>query len=486
MFEFVDVVPAGPLEARLKVFGVGGGGGNAVNNMIDAGLAGVEYIVANTDTQSLSRNQASTRLQIGAGVTRGLGAGARPEVGARAAVEDDAAIRAAIGDADMVFVTAGMGGGTGTGAAPVVARIARELGALTVGVVTRPFRFEGRGRSRRAEAGLIELALAVDTLIVIPNDRLLEIAGADTTLEDGFRLADSVLLDAVRSMADIIKTAGLINVDFADVVTVMQGSGLALMGTGIGSGSNRARDAARAAISSPLLEGIDIARATGLLVNISGGKNMTLREVNEAMMLIQDAVHEETETIFGAVVDTTLGDDIRITVVATGLGNPATETQGERPTIRLQPSDPDSRVVKGQASHVPPPPPGKSAAPMLDPQRFEAPPLADVNLDLVDDVETPTYVFVPSKGIMAEASVALRPPQASVAAVATVEKATPPTPQRGGLSEATAEGSSFDSPAFVRTSASRGEDQRRLPVMRNPFSDDDMATSLDTPAYLRR
>ncbi len=330
MFEFIEVGSSTSIGARIKVIGVGGGGGNAVNNMVEAELDHVEYIVANTDSQALERSLAATCIQMGLAVTRGLGAGAKPEIGHRAAVEDEAAIRAAVQDADMVFVTAGMGGGTGTGAAPVIARIAREAGALTVAVVTRPFTFEGRSRSRRAETGIAELAEAVDTLIVIPNDRLLELADDNTSLTDGFKLADSVLLDAVRGISDIILTPGLINVDFADVVTIMKGRGMALMGTGSATGPDRAREAAKQAISSPLLEDVHIEGATGLLVNITGGPNTSLRDVNAALSLIQDAVHDDTDTIFGAVVDPTMGDEIRITVVATGFDRAAKVREVER------------------------------------------------------------------------------------------------------------------------------------------------------------
>ena len=357
MLEWIGPEQDGPVGAKIKVVGVGGGGGNAVNNMIEASLGHVSYMVANTDQQALTRSLAMERLQLGADITRGLGAGANPDIGQRAAMEDEAAIRAALEGQDMVFVTAGMGGGTGTGAAPVIAQIARDVGALTVAVVTRPFGFEGKSRSRRAERGLRELAEAVDTLIVIPNDRLLELADDSTTLTDGFKMADSVLLDAVRGISDIILTPGLVNVDFADVNTIMKGKGMALMGTGCASGPERARLAAQQAISSPLLEDVRIEGATGLLVNITGG-NTSLREVNAALTLIQDAVHDDTDTIFGAVVDSTLGEEMRITVVATGFDRDSKQADTDKypsagwnpsPTPNFPPPPPAAQVT----THVP-------------------------------------------------------------------------------------------------------------------------------------
>ncbi|MBP46637.1 MAG: cell division protein FtsZ [Myxococcales bacterium] len=353
MLEWIGPEQEGPVGARIKIVGVGGGGGNAVNNMIDAALSHVSYMVANTDQQALARSLAVERIQLGADITRGLGAGANPDIGHRAAMEDEASIRAALEGNDMVFVTAGMGGGTGTGAAPVIAQIAREVGALTVAVVTRPFGFEGKSRSRRADRGLLELADAVDTLIVIPNDRLLELADDSTTLTDGFKMADTVLLDAVRGISDIILTPGLVNVDFADVSTIMKGKGMALMGTGCASGPERARLAAQQAISSPLLEDVRIEGATGLLVNITGG-NTSLREVNAALSLIQDAVHDDTDTIFGAVVDSTMGEDLRITVVATGFDRDAKRQAdtGPYPAVDWDPSSNSGRGYTGPTAPV--------------------------------------------------------------------------------------------------------------------------------------
>jgi cell division protein FtsZ len=313
LLEFDDVQ-----NARIKVIGVGGGGGNAVNTMIMARLDGVDFISANTDCQALEANMAPTKVQLGNDVTRGLGAGANPEVGRTSALESMDRIRDALEGADMVFVTAGMGGGTGTGAAPIIAKIARECGALTVGVVTKPFAFEGKKRRRQADEGIVALQDAVDTLITIPNQRLLSIAGQQTTMLEAFRKADEVLLNAVQGISDLITVTGLINVDFADVRTIMSGMGRALMGTGCASGDRRAIEAAQQAINSPLLEDVSIEGATGILINITGGPNLTLFEVNEASSLIQEAAHEEANIIFGSVIDPNLKEDVRITVIATG------------------------------------------------------------------------------------------------------------------------------------------------------------------------
>jgi cell division protein FtsZ len=317
LLEFED---AGELKARIRVIGVGGAGGNALDTMIRSGLGGCEFIVANTDAQALGHKLAPVKVQLGVGVTRGLGCGANPDRGRAAAMEDRDRIRSLIQGSDMVFVTAGMGGGTGTGAAPVIAEVARELGALTVGVVTKPFPFEGRHRQKHAERGLEELHRVVDTLITIPNQRLLALAGKDTPMMDSFRLADEVLLNAVRGISDLITVHGLINLDFADVRTIMNEMGLALMGTGVGVGESRAKDAAYAAISSPLLEDVSIDGARGVLINITGGADMTLWEVNEASSLVQEAAHEDANIIFGAVIDEKAPQgEIRVTVIATGL-----------------------------------------------------------------------------------------------------------------------------------------------------------------------
>lgn len=305
--------------ARIKVIGVGGGGCNAVNTMIRAGLTGVEYIVANTDSQALHANMASTKIQLGGNVTKGLGAGANPEVGRKSAIEDYERLSEALQGADMVFVTAGMGGGTGTGAAPVIAKLAREMGALTVGVVTKPFAFEGKKRARQADEGIHYLEESVDSLICIPNQRLLQLAGENLSLVDTFKAADEVLLNAVQGISDLINNTGLINADFADVSTVMTNKGLALMGTGTATGPERALKAAKQAISSPLLEDVSIDGATGIIINITGNSSLTTHETNQAVTLIMEAADEDAEIIFGTVIDDSMGENVKVTVIATGL-----------------------------------------------------------------------------------------------------------------------------------------------------------------------
>ncbi|MEG6574080.1 cell division protein FtsZ [Caldibacillus debilis] len=303
--------------ATIKVIGVGGGGNNAVNRMIEHGLKGVEFIAVNTDAQALNLSKAEIKMQIGAKLTRGLGAGANPEIGRKAAEESKEQIEEAIKGADMVFVTAGMGGGTGTGAAPVIAQIARELGALTVGVVTRPFTFEGRKRAIQAASGINAMKEAVDTLIVIPNDRLFEIVDKNTPITEAFREADNVLRQGVQGISDLIAVPGLINLDFADVKTIMSNKGSALMGIGIASGENRAQEAAKKAISSPLLE-TSIEGAKGVLMNITGGANLSLFEVQEAADIVATASDQDVNMIFGSVINENLKDDIMVTVIATG------------------------------------------------------------------------------------------------------------------------------------------------------------------------
>ncbi len=304
--------------AKMKVVGVGGAGGNAVNRMISAGLAGVEFVAINTDLQALNICKAPSRIQIGKSLTKGLGAGANPEIGRRAIEEDQEAVYNALKDVDMVFIAAGMGGGTGTGAAPVVAQIAKDQNALTVGIVTKPFQFEGQKRMKRAEEGIIELKKHVDTLIVIPNQRLLSIVDKNTRLSKAFQMADEVLYNATKGISDLITIPGLINLDFADVKTVMSEMGDALMGSAVASGEDRAVEAARAAISSPLLEDVSISGALGLLVNITGGEDITLAEIDSATQIIQSAAGEEANIIFGAVIDEAFKDKIRVTVIATG------------------------------------------------------------------------------------------------------------------------------------------------------------------------
>ncbi len=324
MFELEENINIG---ASIKVVGIGGGGNNAVTTMIEGGLNGVEFIVANTDRQALESHPAARKIQLGSELTKGLGAGANPEIGKRAAIESYNEIVEALDGADMVFVTAGMGGGTGTGGAPIVAKIAKELGALTIGVVTKPFMFEGKKRLKHANGGIQELKENVDTLIVIPNQKLLTISSERTPLLETFKKADEVLLQAVKGISDLINIRGLINLDFADIRTVMSAKGMAIMGAGIATGENRAIEAATAAISSPLLENISIEGATGIIINVTGGKDLSLYEVNEASTLITEAAHEDAEIIFGAVIDDSMGDEVRVTVIATGFGQEQVQPQ---------------------------------------------------------------------------------------------------------------------------------------------------------------
>jgi cell division protein FtsZ len=364
LLEFED---AGELKAKIRVIGVGGAGGNALDTMMRSGLSGVEFIVANTDAQALQHKLAPMKLQLGTQVTRGLGCGANPERGRAAAIEDRERIRDLLIGSDMVFVTAGMGGGTGTGAAPVICEIAREVGALTVAVVTKPFPFEGKQRSRHSEKGLEELHRVCDTLITIPNHRLLALAGKDTPMTQSFRIADDVLLGAVKGISDLITVHGLINLDFADVRTIMNEMGQALMGTGIGVGENRAKDAAYAAISSPLLEDVSIDGARGVLINITGGADMTLWEVNEASTLVQEAAHEDANIIFGAVIDEHMKPgELRVTVIATGL-------EGERATAGDRSERTARRELAGETAYVQPIRREPAPAPAV---RAEAQPIA--------------------------------------------------------------------------------------------------------------
>jgi cell division protein FtsZ len=319
IFEF-DEAEKRPQLARIRVVGVGGGGGNAVNRMIQERLEGVEFISLNTDAQALLTSESHRKIQVGKQLTRGLGAGGRPEIGREAVLEDKEEVLSAIEGSDMVFVTAGLGGGTGTGAAPLVAELAKGLGALTVAIVTKPFTFEGRKRIQQAEDGLRELKKRVDTLIVVPNQRLLSVVGQGTSLQDAFRVADSVLLHATQGIADLITVTGLVNVDFADVKTIMTEMGDALMGTGYGSGEHRALEAAQEAISSPLLDEVSISGARGVLINITGGRDLSLHEVSEVSSVIHEAAGEEANIIFGAVIDSEMQDELRVTVIATGIG----------------------------------------------------------------------------------------------------------------------------------------------------------------------
>ncbi len=314
----LDTENFNPPGAKIKIVGIGGGGGNAVNTMIQNGLQGIDFIVINTDLQSLKYSLAKHKIQIGKDLTKGLGAGANPDIGRDAALEDRHELQEMLSDADMIFITSGMGGGTGTGAASIVAQIAKELGTLTVAVVTTPFDFEGKRRKRHAGIGIERLREHVDTLITIPNQRLLSVASEDISLIEAFRIADSVLVNAVRGISDIINLPGTINVDFADVKTVMSSMGQAIMGIGVSSGKERATQASRQAIASPLLEEINIEGATGILINVTAGENITLRELHEACAVVQSAAHEDANVIFGAVIDENMSDEIRVTVIATG------------------------------------------------------------------------------------------------------------------------------------------------------------------------
>ncbi len=322
MFELLDTDTQ---DAVIKVIGVGGCGGNAVDHMISSGLSGVEFIAINTDAQALKRNQAKTQLQLGTGVTKGLGAGANPDVGRESALEDRERIAELIDGADMLFITAGMGGGTGTGAAPVVAEVAKELGILTVAVVTKPFSFEGK-RVRAANAGLEGLARHVDSLIIIPNDKLMQVLGDDVSMLDAFKAANEVLHGAVGGIAEVINSTGMVNVDFADVRTVMSEMGMAMMGSAIASGENRARQAAEQAVASPLLESVDLRGARGILVNITASSAIKMREIHEVMETIKGFAAEEATVIVGQVIDDEMEDNLRVTMVATGLGSPVRQT----------------------------------------------------------------------------------------------------------------------------------------------------------------
>jgi cell division protein FtsZ len=324
------------MGAKVRIIGIGGGGNNAINTMISYQLSGVDFIAANTDAQALAANLAPVKLQLGANLTKGLGAGANPEIGRKAALEDVEMIREALKGSDMVFITAGLGGGTGTGGAPVVAEVARELGALTVAIVTKPFQFEGKRRMKQAEEGLANLRMTADALITIPNQRLVSISGKSMTLLEAFKKADEILYHAAKGISDIIVGHGMINLDFADVRTIMAETGLALMGTGISTGENRCVEAAQKAISSPLLEDISIQGARGLLINITGDASMTLSEINEATTLIQKEAHEDANIIWGMVIDERMNGEVRVTVIATGFGGKAEEKEKSLQATKLK------------------------------------------------------------------------------------------------------------------------------------------------------
>jgi len=373
LFTFEDTAAQ---SAKIKVIGVGGGGGNALNNMIDQKLRGVEFIVANTDAQAIERNMADTKIQLGADITRGLGAGANPQVGREAAEAERQRVAEFMQDTDMIFITAGMGGGTGTGAAPVIAEVAREMGVLTVAVVTKPFSFEGKRRMKQADAGIAELRKYVDTLITIPNQKLIGAVGKNTTMLEAFRKADDVLLQAVRGIAELITQLGYINVDFADVKSVMSETrGVAMMGSGSASGENRAIEAAERAISSPLLEDIDIHGAQGILVNVTGNEDMTLIEYDEAVSIIHNMAHEDANIICGMVYDQEADDNIRVTVVATGLAGESpvhlAHIEQEQPVAAVQQRMPALQPLA--ATPVTPQRPGhqQPVTAQAQPQTFE-------------------------------------------------------------------------------------------------------------------
>ncbi len=380
IFEFEE---SATQNARMKVVGVGGGGGNAVNRMIDEHLEGVEFISVNTDAQALLASKADVKIQIGKKLTRGLGAGARPDIGRQAIEENRDEVSRVLGNADLVFITCGMGGGTGTGAAPVICELAREAGALTVGIVTRPFLFEGRKRMRQAEAGIAEMRKHVDTMIVVPNERLLAVVGKGIPFQDALKKADEVLLQATQGISLLISRTGLINVDFADVRTVMQNGGSALMGTGVGRGENRATEAAQQAISSPLLDNVSVAGAAGVLLNITGGEDLTLGEVTQISDIIHDAVGDDSQIIFGSVTEPAMQGEVRVTVIATGFDRGAEQASASASETTGRPS----QGVRSAGAPVIPFPKAKtqpnSTAPATRPSR--------ANTEL-GDMEIPTFI----------------------------------------------------------------------------------------------
>lgn len=378
-----DFIEESGTKARLKVIGVGGGGGNAVNRMINTGIENVTFIVANTDVQALKQNSAPLKYQLGAKLTKGLGAGSDPEVGRKAALEDEDNIREMVQDAEMVFIAAGMGGGTGTGAAPIIAEKAKELGALTVAVVTKPFLFEGSYRAKQAEMGLAELSDVVDTLITIPNQRLLSMISKQTAMVEAFLLADEVLAKAVQGISDLITIPGLINLDFADVKTIMSNMGVALMGSATASGDQRAIEAANKAISSPLLDDITIDGARGVLINITGGRDLSLHEISEASSIIQEAAHPEANIIFGAVIDENLKEEIRITVIATGFD---TKSKMDKERVERQ-LGADRSAVYRKIDRKPAPP----QKPFVSPLRKKVEPISG-DFVIENDLDVPTFI----------------------------------------------------------------------------------------------
>ncbi|MGQ0646262.1 MAG: cell division protein FtsZ [Gemmatimonadaceae bacterium] len=390
-------------NARMKVVGVGGGGGNAVNRMIDEQLEGVEFISINTDAQTLLSSKSDVKIQIGKKLTRGLGAGARPEIGRQAIEENRDEVSRSLTNADLVFVTCGMGGGTGTGAAPIVAELAKEVGALTVGIVTKPFLFEGRKRMRQAEMGITDMRTHVDTMIVVPNERLLAVVGKGIPFQDALKKADEVLLHATQGISTLVSRTGLVNVDFADVRTVMQNGGSALMGTGIGRGDNRAMEAAQQAISSPLLDNISIAGSTGVLLNITGGGDLTLGEVTQISEIVHEAAGDDAEIIFGAVHEPAMQGEIRVTVIATGfdraLGHTGSHsTPSHHPVSAAGSTRTVIPINTGRVAPPPRPTPVRPVAPAADPNRRFAPPTTPPpspsgrSSEQIEDLDIPTFI----------------------------------------------------------------------------------------------
>jgi len=384
IFELEETVSQ---NARMKVVGIGGGGGNAVNRMVEEGVAGVEFISVNTDAQALMNNRADVKVQIGKKLTRGLGAGARPEIGRQAIEENRDDVLRVLQNSDLVFVTCGMGGGTGTGSAPIISQVAKDLGALTIGIVTKPFLFEGKKRMRQADMGITEMRKHVDTMVVVPNERLLAVVGKGIPFQDALKKADEVLLHAVQGISSLICVTGLVNVDFADVRTVMQNGGSALMGTGTGRGDSRALEAAQQAISSPLLDNLSIAGATGVLINITGGEDLTLGEVTQISEVIHDAAGDRAEIIFGAVNDPAMHGEVRVTVIATGFDR---DTAADEVTVPVPMAKvagaPNVLPFRDRPSRpTPTPPPGYPKAPEPPARRPASPPE-------VSEMEIPTFI----------------------------------------------------------------------------------------------
>jgi cell division protein FtsZ len=493
MIEFEDNQQKGP---KIKVIGVGGGGGNAINNMIDRGIAGVDFLVGNTDVQALEISRAPAKLQLGAGSTKGLGAGAKPDVGASAAKESIDRIEELLHGADMVFVAAGMGGGTGTGAAPIIADVARRQGALTVGVVTKPFAFEGNRRRKQAERGIEALKQAVDTLIIVPNDRLLQLCSTETSMLDAFKMADQVLFNAVKGISDIITQQGVINVDFADAVSVMSSQGLALMGIGRGSGEKRALDAAHAAISSPLLEEVSVDGATGILVNVTGGPSLTLHEVNAAIALITDAAHEDANIIFGYVVDEAMGEDVAITVIATGFEkmrreaepNPAQAGAPQPAHVRSDPDVPTyirngwrdgKQMGRGALPQAELPlAQAQQGMAQLHPAQVQQAYEAEPQYDEAENVEAEVALQPPP-----------RPPTSSLEPVpsAAIAQVAAPTPRRGIMMLPPVEDAHSKAPAAqpapVARRPQKSVHREAALAMSQALGEDD---EYDIPAFLRR